>query len=66
MQQGAKFIRKLPIPMDIKKEFPVSERVSAVREARVGEMKAILVGQDPALTHIFASRAVQPEDRLRA
>ena len=38
MQQGAKFIRKLPIPMDIKKEFPVSERVSAVREARVGEM----------------------------
>ena len=22
MQQNAKFIRKLPIPMDIKKEFP--------------------------------------------
>ena len=27
MQQNAKFIRKLPIPMDIKKEFPVTEEV---------------------------------------
>ena len=26
MQQNARFIRKLPIPMDIKKEFPLSER----------------------------------------
>ena len=25
MQQNARFIRKLPIPMDIKKEFPLSE-----------------------------------------
>ena len=28
MQQNAKFIRKLPIPMDIKKEFPVTEEVA--------------------------------------
>ena len=33
MQQNAKFIRKLPIPMDIKKEFPVTEEVAKVREA---------------------------------
>ena len=31
MQQNAKFIRKLPIPMDIKKEFPVTEEVAKVR-----------------------------------
>ena len=42
MQQNAKFIRKLPIPMDIKKEFPVTEEVAKVREARVEEMRAIL------------------------
>ena len=35
MQQNAKFIRKLPIPMDIKNEFPVTEEVAKVREARV-------------------------------
>ena len=33
MQQNAKFIRKLPIPMDIKKEFPVTEEVAKVRRA---------------------------------
>ena len=34
MQQNAKFIRKLPIPMDIKKEFPVTEEVAkCVRRA---------------------------------
>ena len=46
MQQNAKFIRKLPIPMDIKKEFPVTEEVAKVREARVEEMRAILDGRD--------------------
>ena len=46
MQQNARFIRKLPIPMDIKKEFPLSERVSAARAARIEEMRAILDGRD--------------------
>lgn len=44
MRQNARFIRKLPIPMEIKKEFPLSERVSATRLARVEEMRAILDG----------------------
>lgn len=48
MQQNAKFIRKLPIPMDIKKEFPVTEEVAKVREARVEEMRAILDGREAA------------------
>ena len=42
MQQNAKFIRKLPIPMDIKKEFPVTEEVAKVREARVEEMRGTI------------------------
>ena len=28
MQQNARFIRKLPIPMDIKKEFPITEQIT--------------------------------------
>ena len=64
MQQGAKFIRKLPIPMDIKKEFPVSERVSAVREARVGEMKAILDGRDHRLMLIIGPCSADREDSV--
>ena len=53
MQQNAKFIRKLPIPMDIKKEFPVTEEVAKVREARVEEMRAILDGRDSRLMLIM-------------
>ena len=64
MQQGAKFIRKLPIPMDIKKEFPVSEQVSAIREARVGEMKAILDGRDHRLMLIIGPCSADREDSV--
>ena len=64
MQHGAKFIRKLPIPMDIKKEFPVSEQVSAVRQARVDEMKAILDGRDRRLMLIIGPCSADREDSV--
>ena len=62
MQQNAKFIRKLPIPMDIKKEFPLSERVSAVRWARVEEMRAILDGRDKRLMLVIGPCSADRED----
>lgn len=60
MQQNAKFIRKLPIPMDIKKEFPVTEEVAKVREARVEEMRAILDGRDSRLMLIIGPCSARP------
>ena len=60
MQQNAKFIRKLPIPMDIKKEFPVTEEVAKVREARVEEMRAILDGRDSRLMLRHPSKCKLP------
>ena len=53
MRQNARFIRKLPIPMEIKKEFPLSQQVSATRLARVEEMRAILDGRDRRLILII-------------
>ena len=64
MQQRAKFIRKLPIPMDIKKEFPLSERVSAVRKARVEEMCAILDGRDKRLMLVIGPCSADREDSV--
>lgn len=64
MQQNAKFIRKLPIPMDIKKEFPLSERVSAVRWARVEEMRAILDGRDKRLMLVIGPCSADREDSV--
>ena len=64
MQQNAKFIRKLPIPMDIKKEFPVMEEVAKVREARVEEMRAILDGRDSRLMLIIGPCSADREDSV--
>lgn len=64
MQQNAKFIRKLPIPMDIKKEFPVTEEVAKVREARVEEMRAILDGRDSRLMLIIGPCSADHEDSV--
>lgn len=64
MQQNAKFIRKLPIPMDIKKEFPVTEEVAKVREARVEEMRAILDGRDSRLMLIIGPCSADREDSV--
>lgn len=64
MQQNARFIRKLPIPMEIKKEFPLSERVSATRLARVEEMRAILDGRDRRLMLIIGPCSADREDSV--
>ena len=64
MRQNARFIRKLPIPMEIKKEFPLSERVSATRLARVEEMRAILDGRDRRLILIIGPCSADREDSV--
>lgn len=64
MRQNARFIRKLPIPMEIKKEFPLSERVSAMRLARVEEMRAILDGRDRRLMLIIGPCSADREDSV--
>ncbi len=64
MRQNARFIRKLPIPMEIKKEFPLSQQVSAARRARVEEMRAILDGRDSRLMLIIGPCSADREDSV--
>ena len=64
MRQNARFIRKLPIPMEIKKEFPLSQQVSATRLARVEEMRAILDGRDRRLMLIIGPCSADNEDAV--
>ncbi len=40
------FHAKLPIPMDIKAQFPVTDQMKAVKEARDAQLKAIFEGTD--------------------
>ena len=64
MQQNARFIRKLPIPMDIKKEFPITEEIAAAREKRVEEMRAILDGRDKRLLLVIGPCSADREDSV--
>ena len=64
MRHNARFIRKLPIPMEIKKEFPLSQQVSATRLARVEEMRAILDGRDRRLMLIIGPCSADREDSV--
>lgn len=64
MRQNARFIRKLPIPMEIKKEFPLSQQVSATRLTRVEEMRAILDGRDSRLMLIIGPCSADREDSV--
>ena len=55
------FIRKLPIPKDIKAEFPVSPALAAVKAQNDREIADIFTGKDDRLIlvigHCSADRA---------
>ena len=44
MEMNMEFIRKLPTPKELKEEFPVSEKIAAIKEARDNEIKDIFEG----------------------
>ena len=39
------FLRKLPIPMDVKSQYPVTEEMTRVRNKKIAEIKSILSGE---------------------
>ena len=45
-----KFLRKLPIPQQIKARYPVSEQDAAVKAARDEELKNIIAGKSDNAT----------------
>ena len=69
------FFRKLPIPLDIKKEFPISKEIETVRNRTINEMNDIFSGksdrfilvigpcsadsEEPVLDYIYRLRGVQ-------
>ena len=69
------FFRKLPIPLDIKKEFPISKEIELIRDRTINEMNDIFSGksnkfilvigpcsadsEEPVLDYIYRLRGVQ-------
>ena len=58
------FIRKLPIPMDIKKEFPVPEALALKKAANDEEIKKIFTGEDKRLLLIIGPCSADREDAV--
>ena len=58
------FYRKLPIPMDIKEQFPVSMETEMRREACILELKKILSGKSDKFILVIGPCSADREDAV--
>ncbi|MBR3257388.1 MAG: 3-deoxy-7-phosphoheptulonate synthase, partial [Eggerthellaceae bacterium] len=58
------FKRKLPIPMETKEMYPVSEAMACAIEAGRGELKDIFAGQSDKLVLIIGPCSADNEDSV--
>ena len=58
------FYRKLPIPMDIKSQFPVSDEMKATRDACVEEMKKIFRGESDKFILVIGPCSADHEESV--
>ena len=58
------FYRKLPIPKDIKEEYPVTEPLKAIRDAAVAELKNIFEGKSDKFVLVIGPRSADREDAV--
>jgi len=64
MDMDMKFFRKLPIPQEIKKEFPMSEELTARRDACVQELKDIMEGKNDKFILVIGPCSADHEDSV--
>ncbi len=58
------FKRKLPIPMEIKEQFPVTYELEQIKEKRDAEIKAIFEGRDDRLILIIGPCSADKDDSV--
>ena len=61
---GMDFLRKLPIPKDIKEQFPMSENLVKIKEERDKEIRNIFTGADNRLALIIGPGSADNEDSV--
>ena len=64
MEMQMEFIRKLPIPADLKKQFPVTEKIREIKEQRDEEIAGIFRGEDPRFLLIIGPCSADREDAV--
>ena len=58
------FIRKLPIPMDIKEEFPLSPALTAMKEQNDAEITDVFTGKSDRLALVIGPCSADREDAV--
>lgn len=58
------FIRKLPIPQDIKAQYPVDPKLTKLKEARDSEIKKIFRGESEKLLLVIGPCSADSEDAV--
>ena len=56
------FIRKLPIPMDIKKEYPMTREMEKIKELRDEELKKIFTGESDKFLLVIGPCSADAEE----
>ena len=58
------FHRKLPIPKEIKEQFPVTPEITKIREERITELKRALSGEDSRFILVIGPCSADNEDSV--
>ena len=58
------FHRKLPIPMEIKEQFPVTEEITKTREARIRELEDVFSGKSDKFILVIGPCSADNEDSV--
>lgn len=64
MEMKMDFLRKLPTPSELKKQFPISENIVAIKEARDCEIKDIFEGKSNKLILVIGPCSADHEDAV--
>lgn len=64
MEMQMEFLRKLPTPAELKEEFPVSDKIAVIKEARDKEIKDIFEGKSDKLILVIGPCSADNEDAV--
>ena len=64
MEMQMEFLRKLPIPQELKREFPITPEIRAIKEKRDREIEDIFYGKDSRLLLIIGPCSADREDAV--
>lgn len=64
MEMKMEFVRKLPLPVDLKEQFPLDEKLKAIKEERDDEITKIFRGEDDRLILLIGPCSADREDAV--